>query len=134
MVFVFNAFTLFPVIHLTNIHFGLARLVGFSSNLCQTSVLTGALGAGGSGVAGGAVMGSMLAAASGTELQKPEAEEKHVLPTVWYSLVYSNETRFILDFHFDISSNRQTKDTAEHSFSVLGWHAIYYLTEIMSLC
>jgi len=63
-------------------------------------VLTEGLGAGGSWAAGGAVLGSTLTAASGTELQKQEAEERGALHAVWYSLVYGNETPFFLDFRF----------------------------------
>lgn len=62
------------------------------------------------------MLGSTLTTASGTELQKPEAEERCALPAVWYSLVYGNETHFFpgLSFLvFDISSNMKTKDTTE---------------------
>lgn len=60
--FVFNAFELFPAVHLTNIRWW----VCFAS--CQTSVLNGALGTRASQAAGGLMLCSTLTAASGTEL------------------------------------------------------------------
>lgn len=75
-----------------------------------------ALGAGGSQASGVSVLGSTFTAVSGTGPWEPKVEEKHALPTVWGSLVYSSETGFFpgLSFLvFDISSNKKTKDIGE---------------------
>lgn len=90
-IFVFSAFTFFPVVQLTNFIGEFVLLQIHVKLQCWLWCW---------GLSGGRRSHAGLSAASGTELQKPETEERCALPAVWYSLVYGNDALFFLDFHF----------------------------------